>query len=142
MSDLTLFDFDAQPAAGCFYCAGGNPDIWKEHAERHLPLTCPICGDVEPNRLLFNMSHCVTLGGSWQRNALVCVSLDLGLNHLDYAHRFGGSVHQMDVDTVRKAGWQVDPVTGIYHMPDDWPDGSHATECVAVAVEDRELVSA
>lgn len=135
MSLFEMADF-APPAPGwataCFYCHPGADGYYDEaeHLKRHLPLTCAVCGGTAPNRLLFEMSHCVTLGGSWKRDALVCTSLDLRLNHLAYDARHGEEPDETD-RTALTLGWRVD-AEGAY-APAGWPDGSHAVRCEAVA---------
>jgi hypothetical protein len=135
---MSLFEFaDFAPATpawaeACRYCSPGPDGYYDEagHLHRHLPLTCAVCGETEPNRLLFEMSHVITLGGSWGRDALVCQSLDLRLNHLTYDARLGEKPRERDM-TALELGWRVD-ADGAY-PPAGWPDGSHAVKCVAVS---------
>lgn len=135
----TLFDLtDFAPPApewakDCFYCSPGDDGYYDEarHFHDHLPLTCAVCRQTSPNRLLFEMSHCVNLGASWGQNALLCSSLSLRLNHLLYDARAGQEPAERDL-TALELGWRVD-ANGIY-MPEGWPDGSHAVKCEAVAL--------
>jgi hypothetical protein len=119
-------------AEACIYCTPGEDGYYDEagHLRRHLPLACAICGQREPNRLLFEMNHVITLGGSWERNALVCQSLHFKLNHLLYAALKGHEPQERDM-TALELGWRVDK-EGAY-PPEGWPDGSHAVKCEAVA---------
>lgn len=135
---MSLFDMaDFAPptpswADACPYCHPGEDGYYDEggHLQAHLPLTCAVCGQTEPNRLLFDMNHLVTLGGSWARDAVVCVSLHLRLNHLLSDARNGTEVAERD-STALALGWRVD-ADGAY-PPEGWPDGSHAVKCEAVA---------
>lgn len=135
MSLFDMADFAPQAPAWaqeCGYCSPGDDGYYDEdrHVGYHLPLTCAVCGQSEPNRLLFDMNHFVTLGPSWQRNALLCSSLHHRLNHLLYAARHGEEPADRD-RTPLALGWRVD-ADGIY-PPEGWPDGSHAVKCEAVA---------
>lgn len=134
MSLFELADFaPPQPAwaEACFYCHPAEDGYYDEqlHLRRHLPLTCAVCGGTEPNRLLFEMNHVITLGGSWERNAVVCTSLHFRLNHLRYAVLHGEEPAERD-RTPLALGWRVDADGA--HPPEGWPDGSHAVRCEAV----------
>ncbi|MGF3055632.1 hypothetical protein [Microbacterium sp. YY-01] len=126
---FTMFDF-AEPkpryADDCFYChqdANGEWTSLEHHSENHVPLTCDVCGDTDPNRLLFEMSHGITLGGSWDRGKLVCVRLDLNLNHWRYA-MFHGIKEPVSPagDLCLRLGWRFGP-DGYAIAPEGWPSG-------------------
>lgn len=113
-------------AKGCWYCHEDENGEWTSralHERTHLPLTCAICGETEPNRLLFENSHGVTLGGSWSRRALVCVRLDLNLNHWAYAMRHGITEPVSPAgDLCLRLGWRFAP-DGSAFPPAGWPSG-------------------
>lgn len=74
-------------AAACVYC---HRDEWglydrDRHQCDHLPMTCTVCEETEPNRVLFELSHGITLGGSWEIDALLCVSPGLASKHVTRA---------------------------------------------------------
>lgn len=93
----TLFDLtDFAPetpqwAADCFYCTPDTTGYYdlEHHQWAHLPVTCAICRQSSPNRLLFDQSHGVNLGASWESGYLLCSSLSLKLNHLRHDLRTG-----------------------------------------------------
>lgn len=131
MSDalFSMLDY-AEPmptyADGCMYCHQDDNGVWTDratHEHNHLPLTCGVCGSTAPNRLLFEMGHVVTLGGSWRRGKLMCTSLDLNLNHWAYALRHG---YQEPVspagDLCIRLGWRFAP-DGYAIAPEGWPPG-------------------
>lgn len=136
MSMFELTDF-APPtpawAEGCRYCVPDEMGAYDEaqHLYGHLPLTCSVCGDTASNRLLFEQSHLVNLGASWGRDALVCTSLDLRLNHLRYDILHGQVPTARDL-TALELGWRFGP-DGSALPPAGWRDGSHAVRCEAVA---------
>lgn len=137
MSELfSMLDFAGEEptyAVGCMYC---HLDIdtgeWTDretHEHTHLPITCGVCGCTEPNRLLFEMSHTVTLGGCWKRGALVCTRLDLNLNHWSYAmlHGYEEPVSPAG-DLCIRLGWRFAP-DGYAVPPAGWPSGDvHSME--------------
>ncbi len=136
VEDAVLFDVgDFAPptpawAEECFYCV---PDEWgrydeARHLRQHLPVTCAVCGETMPNRLLADMNHAVNLGGSWRRDAVVCASLDLRLNHLRYDAEHGVEPDPRDL-TALDLGWTITD-EGEAVPPAGWPDGTHAVEYV------------
>lgn len=123
----TLFDLlDFAPeaprwATDCFYC---QPDITgyydeARHLHRHLPLTCRICSGASPNRGLFEQSHGVNLGASWEYGYLLCSSLSLKLNHLRYDMLHGHHPSPNDLAPL-ELGWLITP-DGYPLAPADWP---------------------
>lgn len=119
-------------ATECFYCRPDKSGVYDEarHVREHLPLTCSICGETSPNRLIFEMNHEVTLGGSWGADALLCVSLSLRLNHLTYAVLNGRAPDLRDL-TALDLGWRIAP-DGAKLPPAGWPTGAAATRCEAI----------
>ena len=131
----TLFDDQPVPtwALDCGYCQPDEFGRYSEatHQEWHLPVTCAVCGETSPSRWHANINHGVSLGASWQANALLCVSLSLRLNHLTYDKIHGREEsHPMDL-TALELGWRIGP-SGEQIPPEGWPDGSHATKCVVM----------
>lgn len=127
MSEQLSLDFasiaDPVPewAASCRYCF---PDAFGRYDEaRHLandlPMSCPVCRQTEPNRLLYEMNHGVNLGASWQHRALLCVSLSLRLNHLSSDMRTGEEPRERDLTAVA-LGWMIGP-DGAQIAPEGWP---------------------
>lgn len=142
---FNLIDF-APPAPAwaleCFYCSPDSTGHYDEerHLADHLELTCAICGGVEPNRLLFTQSHGVNLGASWGRDALMCTSLDLCLNHLAYAIKYGEAPAQRDLDLVLPTGWLMGP-DGKAVRPAGWPTGLFAYDSFLAMSRERGAVT-
>lgn len=138
--DVALFDLlDFAPEAPtwaqeCFYCRPDSTGHYDQaqHLAAHLPLTCSVCRQTEPNRLLFENSHSINLGGSWGRDALVCSALDLALNHLRYDARHGATPR---TNWPLELGWRIGDDAAI--PPAGWPDGSHATVCRAIPTSEQ-----
>lgn len=130
MSDGALFDLaDFAPpapawAVTCFYCTPDAQGYYDRanHDHAHRQLTCAVCHESEPNRLLFEMSHGICLGGCYQRDALVCTSLDLQLNHLSYDITHGQAPAVRDLPAL-ELGWRFGP-DGTAIAPAGWPSGA------------------
>lgn len=129
MSDQIEFDFAAleeEPAwaESCGYCVRDDLGHFDEaaHFRGHLPLTCDVCGETEPNRLLFGMSHGVNLGACWGEGWLLCSSLWLRLNHLTYALKTGTEPAATDLSAIG-LGWTFAP-DGERFAPAGWRSGA------------------
>lgn len=136
----TLFDdleIETPPwAKDCRSCHHDELGRYDElrHFTSHLPLTCAVCGETEPNRFLAELNHDVNLGASRQNNALLCVSLSLRLNHLSYAKRNDKEPRTDDLKAL-ELGWTVlDDGTQV--PPEGWPDASHATKSEFIAARE------
>ena len=119
-----LLDFAPEApqwATDCFYCRPDTTGYYDEarHLHSHLPLTCRVCGEVSPNRLLFEQSHGVSLGASWEYGYLLCTSLSLKLNHLGYDLLNGHLPSSHDL-TPLELGWLITP-DGYPLAPAGWP---------------------
>lgn len=124
-------------ATACFYCTPDETGYFDErrHLDDHQVLTCGICGGTSPNRLLFTMSHGVSLGASWKRDALMCSGLDLCLNHLSYAVTHREPPAARDLDRVVPTGWRIAP-DGAQIRPAHWPCGWFACSSgIALSLE-------
>ena len=106
-------------AEGCFYCTPDRLGRYDQgrHLHAHLPLTCAVCGEKSPNRLLFEQSHGVNFGASSTLGVMVCSSLSLRLNHLTYAVLHGELQYEADQLAL---GWLIGP-DGTRLAPADWP---------------------
>lgn len=131
-----------QWAEECFYCSPDPQGYYDEakHLASHLQLTCAICGGTSPNRMLFTQSHNITLGGSWGRDALMCSSFDLTLNHLRYAITRGETPAERNLQTLASTGWLLSP-TGDAVRPRGWPTGLFAYSCGIALSRERGAVS-
>lgn len=124
---MTTLDFDliTEPtpiwARACPYCTADDLGNYDEgvHLRRHLPLTCEICGEASPNRLLFEQGHGVNLGASWGSGYLLCCSLWLRLNHLTYDLLHGRKPCERDARAL-ELGWLIAP-DGAQLAPEGWP---------------------
>lgn len=123
----TLFDFaDFAPekptwANECFYCSPDETGYYDEehHKWAHLPMTCKVCHQTSPNRLLFDMTHGINLGASWEHGWMLCSSLALKLNHLRYDLLNGHDHDERDL-TPFELGWTIAP-DGLPVAPEGWP---------------------
>jgi len=108
-------------ASACFYCVPDDFGAYDEahHYRQHLALTCAVCGEVSPNRLLFEMDHGINLGASWRIDKLLCSSLSLRLNHLTYDLRQRETPQARDLAAL-DLGWRLDPY-GEHLAPEGWP---------------------
>lgn len=116
-------------AAECWYCRQDDLGEWtslEDHEHWHLPLTCRVCGGAAPNRLLFEQSHGLNRGQSWDHGYVVCSSLGLRLNHITYALRHGGPIHSMDA-TVFELGFLFGPDCSPV-PPAGWPTNTDLFE--------------
>lgn len=120
MSLFELRDF-APPkpahAEGCMYCREDQDGIWPAlafHEREHLPIVCGVCGQISPNRLLFEMSH----GGPGWITPVMCTSLYLRLNHLTFAVLHGARPEARDLTALDRA-WRIAP-DGAQLPPADW----------------------
>lgn len=120
--DLLDFAPEApQWATDCFYCQPDSTGYYDEagHLHRHLPLTCRICLQMSPNRLLFEQGDGVNLGASWETGYLLCSSLSLKLNHLRYDTLNGHQPDARDIVAL-ELGWIIAP-DGTPIAPTRWP---------------------
>lgn len=120
-----LADF-ASPAPAwaeeCSYCkADDRTGEYNEalHFANHLGAKCLLCGETAPNRFVFELNHAVNIGSSLGRDAVVCVSIDLRLNHLSYALSRGERPSERDL-VVLDFGWTFAP-DGTAFAPVGWP---------------------
>jgi len=107
-------------ADGCFYCRPDDDGIYPDrerHDRDHLPITCTICGDTEPNRFRLENNHSRMLG-DWR--PVTCTSLCLRLNHLTYdlLHRETPAARDW---TAIDLGWRIAP-DGEQLPPADWAE--------------------
>ena len=129
----TLFD-DVQEgtpawAEECTYCVR---DLFGQydhalHMAQHLPITCAVCGETEPNRYLAELSHKISLGASWDVGALLCTSLALRLNHLSYDTLHARPYSPLDASAL-DLGWRI-TLGGIQIPPDGWPPITDSVNC-------------
>jgi hypothetical protein len=125
MNEQLDFDVIAEPipewAAACYYCWADEFGHYDEarHLANDLPKTCPVCHETSPNTLLYEMNHGINLGASYQRGALLCLSLSLRLNHLDYDASQGRDWRERD-KTALDLGWSFGD-DGELVAPEGWP---------------------
>lgn len=110
---LTFHEPTPAWAAECTYC---QPDEWglydeTAHFRYHVPVTCAVCGETEPDGFLFDNDHGVCLAGSWENDALLCMSIWLRLNHLIYAAQHNQPPDTRDA-TALALGWIVKDLGG------------------------------
>ena len=137
----TLFDLlDFAPAtpewaADCFYCTPDTTGYYdlQHHLRTHLPVTCAICRQSSPNRLLFDQSHGVNLGASWETWKLLCSSLSLKLNHLRHDLLNGHLPSSRDL-TPLQLGWIFAP-DGTPIAPADWPAAPESAAMGGIPLE-------
>lgn len=140
----TLFDLlDFAPetpqwAADCFYCTPDTTGYYdlEHHQWAHLPVTCAICRQSSPNRLLFDQSHGVNLGASWESGYLLCSSLSLKLNHLRHDLRTGRPHDARDL-TPLELGWTI-AADGNHVPPAGWPAAPESAAMGGIPLEDAE----
>ncbi len=133
MEQPTL-DFDALAgeipawARECVYCYPDDFGVYDydRHLRNDLPMTCAVCGASSPNRLLFEQSHGVNLGASWESGHLLCMSLSLLLNHLTYDILHGREPRAKDLYAI-ELGWRIAP-DGAQLPPEDWPPAPRRDE--------------
>jgi hypothetical protein len=109
-------------AVACFYCLPDDSGHYdrERHDHAHLALTCDVCGKTSPNRPLFEQSHDVNLGASWEHGWLLCTGLSLALNHLRYDLLHGDV--PLDADKYAlELGWLIAP-DGEPIAPEGWPE--------------------
>jgi len=125
MGAPSLFDETSQEvpawARECRYCRPDEFGRWdkEDHDRTHVPMTCGICGETEPNRYLFETNHGINHGQSMELCVLLCVSLGLRLNHLSYDAKYGRESDYRDM-TALDLGWMVTD-EGKQIPPEGWP---------------------
>ena len=137
----TLFDLlDFAPeapewATACFYCTPDTTGYYDLdlHQRTHLPVTCAICRQSSRNRLLFDQSHGVNLGASWQTGKLLCSSLSFKLNHLRY-DLLNGHLPSTNDLTPLELGWIIAP-DGTSVAPADWPEAPDSAAMCGIPLE-------
>lgn len=122
MLDFSAILNEAPPwALECHYCHPEDFGAYDQetHQRAHLPMLCRVCGLSSPNRLLFDMSHGINLGASWEYGWMLCTSLALKINHLRAGLRTGRAPQECD-RTPLELGWTFAP-DGWPIAPPEWP---------------------